>query len=179
MVPRSTVRYNQPCRIETANRCYLKATSEKKKDNKKQSKKAKRSVSFFSSVMVKRTIHINDYTDAEIDACFYSCDEAKEFRQEARQTAKMLEDGLFEADTETQCIRGTECRTRENTKRRQQLRLASSFAVFDEQDEQYENKIVDPEAIADSYRAACGPAMSAARAKALRDEMAVAMMTTQ
>ena len=97
------------------------------RQNKKTTKK---SVTFSESVKVKKTIHINNYTDDEIDACWYSDEECQMTRSDVKYAIQLVGNGLLEQDTEQYSRRGVECKTRENQLRRKQLRMAAWYAVF-------------------------------------------------
>ena len=148
---------------------------------------AKKSVSFHGSVKVRLTTHINNYTDKEIDACWYSPEDFDAIRadiqtivnqlQAEEDHAKPRRNRTIPCDDEV-CRRGVECKTRKNKICRQQLRMAAWYAVFSEQDlleeEIYENPSFEPEkCIAHAYSVVSATALSIAHATALRDQLEV------
>ena len=59
----------------------------------------KKSITFNSRVSVRRTIHIANYSEAEISACWFSPREYSEMRNHVRETILLVEDGkISEAD---------------------------------------------------------------------------------
>lgn len=130
----------------------------------------KKTIKFAERVKVRMTTHVNDYTDDELKACWYNGDEFKAIRADVRFAAGLVSSGMMNQDTPYHCRRGVECKTRENTARRQQERLNALYAVFDEQDLQTDSCVYDPEYIAHAYKAASAASKTHARAVALRDE---------
>lgn len=165
--------------------------------------KKKKSVSFHESVKVRLAIHIDDYTDTEIDACWYSPEEFHAICTDIQATVNRLQD--VEAATEYDdkqvkntmlqqqqqqqddnsnefCRRGVECKTQKSKLRRQRIRMAGWYAVFSEQDLLEEEIYQDPsfdadEFIARAYSVASASALSIARATALRDQSEVEEVT--
>lgn len=153
----------------------------------------KKCVSFHDFVSVRHTIHIKNYSDDEVNACWYTRHEVKKIRENARHIAKLLETGTLTKlqnddgpNTEDyNCTRGIENLTRTNLMQRQKIRMAAWFAVFDEQDQQDEqygehfstnHDWYDSEhIIAQLYKQAPGAASNQRRAYeiALRDHLDV------
>jgi hypothetical protein len=113
--------------------------------------KAKRAIiSFSPEVRVIRTTHLTDYSHEEIRACWYGSAELKTIRQEVYDTVDLIEEDV-EIDESRHCKRGLECFTQEGVRRKTQNKLKGWSAVFEEQDLQDLQEIVDPEMIALVY----------------------------
>ena len=98
------------------------------------SPKAKRSVSFSPVVKARPTLHINSYTDEEMDQCFYTAHEMKSMKLEVKVGAKFLDKGfLAVANEEEFPTRGLELYSKAESKRRCELRFAATNAVLEQQ----------------------------------------------
>jgi hypothetical protein len=111
----------------------------------------KPSISFNSNVLVNLTIHIEEYSDEEIAATWYSQHELTRSRSELTSTLLLMANGNAMANSERLCSRGLECFTSEGRAIKKQRKEEARTAVFDEQDYQFENDIFDPEVIAHDY----------------------------
>ena len=155
-------------------------------------KKFQNKVSFFESVRVKKTLHINDYTQDEIDATWYNEMEVatirfntKLFVQEMESTKKKKkknccklqhqhqqqqhEEDDEEEETET-TARGLECRTKLGQKRKFTLRRMSQLIVLDEQYRQFVMDEIDPDYLALLYKQSCEQCVLEARQLGEQDE---------
>jgi hypothetical protein len=130
--------------------------------------KPKRTISFGKSVMVRQTLHINSYSDDEIQACWFGDDDLQAIKKDVRYDISMLTDGL---DNEKYCRRGLEMHFRKGGRRRQQNKSAAIKAVLDEQELQWENDVYDPEYLATVYQAISSYCQTTARAIALKDRL--------
>jgi hypothetical protein len=93
------------------------------KTQKKQplAPKPKRTVAFAPTVTGRPTIHVNDYSDDEIQTCWFNDDEFKAIKKDVRFAAKLLtNDGLLEKCDEHNFQRGIEMHTRKGAHRRLQ-----------------------------------------------------------
>lgn len=139
-----------------------------------------RRVSFFASVKVRICLHVNDYTQDEVHACWYNHEEREAMQENARVAAKLVLGGKLRQDTKEFCRRGVEFATLAHKVRRQQLRQKAWFAVFDKQQAQYEiGKPNEPELIAQAYKEASLEASSHAIELALKDQREVGIMSPQ
>ena len=98
----------------------------------------KKVVTFDHKVKMKLTRHLNDYRDSEYQACFYEPNEYEQFRQDAFDTARMIEEMklhiLEDASLDNLwCGRGVECCTHLGVKTRKANRKKARMAVLDEQ----------------------------------------------
>jgi hypothetical protein len=66
--------------------CTTNFTDTKKKDER-------RVVSFYVNAKVKRTLHVNDYSDEEYRACWYTTQEMARMRMEALTIAALMDAG--------------------------------------------------------------------------------------
>ena len=134
--------------------------------------KSKKSVSFNSSVRVKKTIHINNYTEQEIANTWWSREEEQQIREVASIVADMMSAGK-QIDENKISRRGLEGRTMEAQERRLDQRIAVWDAVLDAQAENFEAGIVDDEMIAMVSRAQSYKCQIAATMMASIDEQTV------
>jgi hypothetical protein len=85
-------------------------TNESKKSS--FSPKAERTISFFPSVYIHSILHINDYTDAEIQECWYAMQELRTIKKEIRYSVNLIEEGGLWWDETKHCKRGLEPKIR-------------------------------------------------------------------
>jgi hypothetical protein len=111
-------------------------------------KAQQKSVTFSQSVSVRKTLHINNYADDEVQACWYDDDECKAIRTDIKFAVSLLNDGLLEEDNEYNCQRGLELHTRKGADRRLQNKRTLREAVLTEQELQWEEGMYDPEYLA-------------------------------
>jgi hypothetical protein len=97
--------------------------------------KAKRSVSFYPNAKGKLALHINDYTEEEIQACWYNREDFKEFKRAIRlPTVHMMERNRKISEEYQHCRRGLESRTRVGTKSMLLNTKMALLSVFKERD---------------------------------------------
>jgi hypothetical protein len=136
------------------------------------SPKPRRTVAFSQTVSARTTLHVNNYTDDEIDACWYDDCEKEMMRKEVRSVVTLLKNGMLEQDTEQYCRRGgLECHTQEVALQRLKNRTAVLEAVLEEQEFQREEGIWEPWYIARAYKAASPTSQANAHAIALKDQL--------
>uniref|UniRef100_A0A7R9ZMR6 Uncharacterized protein n=1 Tax=Craspedostauros australis TaxID=1486917 RepID=A0A7R9ZMR6_9STRA len=131
----------------------------------------KKSVSFNRRVRVKETLHLNNYTDAEIDACWLSKQESMHIRQDIANTLRQHHQhngGVSYSD-----IRGLECRTKQGSEQRRRDRNESISAVLDEQDLQDHEGSCCPDIISYVYTEASRSAQIRANVRAILDYQVV------
>ena len=104
------------------------------------------SLSFASYAAVYETMHIKDYTEAEIAACWYTDSEKKLIKLEIRNT-KMLMDITQNIDNDVICTRGLECLYMASSKKCNYTKVFR--AVMIEQELQHLENSYDPEVIAE------------------------------
>jgi hypothetical protein len=68
-------------------------------------------ISFFPSVHIHSILHINDYTDAEIQECWYTMQELRALKKEIRYSINLIEEGGLWDETK-HCKRGLEPKIR-------------------------------------------------------------------
>ena len=145
-----------------------------------------KSVQFNSTVFVRTTIHVDDYSDEEYERCWYQSNEVAEFKKENAQTVSLVESGLklneaTAACTTSEgapelCMRGLEGRTKRGSRRRRDNKYKGMCAVMDEQDRQLEtlsdaSAVLDDEAIREKYVEFNRRCSSEAYAAGLSDQM--------
>jgi hypothetical protein len=85
---------------------------------------------------------------AERKYVWYDREELKTIRQECFETIHLIQDGGLIDEDEGMCSLGLEYKTAENYKSRQRNKRQVREVVFDEQEFQRENGLVEPEWIA-------------------------------
>ena len=141
--------------------------------DQQQQETMKKSITFNTRVSVRRTLHIANYSDEEVNACWYSSKEYSSIRNTVRETIYMVEDGkVSEADDcEMFCRRGLEGFTSEGMDGRRRRRTKAKMAVFDEQDRQYDaGEEMDDDKIGKIYRKRCRSSRDIALIIGLVDE---------
>jgi hypothetical protein len=118
--------------------------------NIRSSPKAKRAISFSPEVIVIPAVHLNNYSCKEIRACWYRAAELKRIQEEVYYTLGLIEENV-EINESLHCKRGLECFTQEGSRGRTQNKRKGWSAVFEEQELQYLQEVVDPEMIALLY----------------------------
>jgi hypothetical protein len=119
-------------------------------------------------------MHLNHYSELEIDNCWYSDDESDMMREKAEDVAECLENGMAtvkERYGEAICHRGLEGLTHQGSLERRKNKDAGLDAVLDEQDLQDDEGFDDPDYIAHFYKIASCRAVAKARAIGLKDEL--------
>jgi hypothetical protein len=93
----------------------------------------KKSVRFAPTAMMRLALHIDNYTDDEIDASFYSDAEYVAFKQDTRRTIRMVE-MKQKIDEITVSRRGVESLTRDAVKLKSKHRRHARRVVMTEQE---------------------------------------------
>ena len=115
---------------------------------RKEPTSMKKSVSFLPSVLVYRTLHINDYTDEEVEKTWYDGDEMADIVNKCVEIIASL-DNMSSED----CFRGLEVRTPEAQKKRTTHRFCAIDTVLGEQESQWQNQEDDIQKIRQCYMA--------------------------
>jgi hypothetical protein len=127
----------------------------------------RKSVYFCEVVKVARILHINDYTEQEIAACWYNDDECQATKDDAAQCASRI----LEQQDETNdfCHRGLEFRTPLGAKQRMENKEIGWDAVFEVQEIQQEQSWHDPLYLASLYHEQTKHCILAAQLQAYMD----------
>ena len=136
---------------------------------------AKRSVSFHGRVRCRNSIHLNDFSDDEIDACWYSDTEYSNMEEEIRFLSTLIDQGQLELEDSSYCLRGAESHTALQSSRRHEVKLAVVGEVIREQALQWAEGSSDPEYIAHVSQIKSIQSLEYARRMALEDELAAAL----
>jgi hypothetical protein len=123
-------------------------------------------VGFSREVRVRPCLSVfYDYAQSEIEACWYNGEERRQIREDVRKNVKLMARGQAQDETNNSiCTRGLESQIREEgaISRRQHNRRAAFTAVFQEQQGQIEENILDEDSIAMIYsRLAAGSKVQA------------------
>jgi hypothetical protein len=112
--------------------------------------KPERSVTFSPTVYVRQTLHNNDYSDDEFEACWFSDEDYSTMKKVIKYTVNMIENKVL-IDEVNFSRRGIEGRTKEATVLRWEGRLTALDAVLDEQQIQLAKGARDDERLAIVY----------------------------
>jgi len=140
------------------------------------SSKNKKSVSFLGRVLVKPSLHVQDFTPQEISACWYDQKEFKLMRKDIRDAAEFFESGMAHHDTDEVCRRGLEAADGQLTRLRLRRRNRVYDAIFDEQDAHWRLGMMDPESIAHVARKISRQSALSAQAMGMKDHFDAVMM---
>lgn len=133
------------------------------------SPKPKRSVSFFPNAKGRLTMHIGEYTEEEIAACWYTKNEYRGFKTEACFTVNFLE-SKHDIGVKNYCKRGLEPFTRAGAKLLARNRDKAYRAVFREQIIQDSEDKTNEVLLSNVYQQASQQARLSARLTGLSDE---------
>ena len=111
-----------------------------------------RNIHFSPTVEVRVTLHVNDYTDSERHATWYTCVDLKEIQDERLETIQAIINQNFVEDDD-HSARGLE--TPEEKQQREENTLLAIDCVLEEQDLQNQEGIDDPDYIALLYQYCC------------------------
>ena len=114
------------------------------------SRRKSKELSFAPSVTVRCVQHLDDFTNEQVEATWYTPDEFKMMKRDVHITVKMM--SRNERLGIDQCVRGLEHKTREGRQRRMMNQIESISAVMDEQDLQRLDGTYDDERIARVYK---------------------------
>ena len=133
---------------------------------------AERSVSFSSEVLVKRTLHCNNYSDDEIEATWFNDADFQRIRKEIEITVDLMESGE-KIDESKYCSRGLESYTTTGADQKAQNRIRAADQVFDEQHLQWSKGLNNPDRLSEVYQAFSIGSSIAARMAGRMDEAMV------
>ncbi len=130
--------------------------------------KPSKSVSFNEVVKAKKTIHVANFSAAEVKSCWYTDEDFEMMKRAVRFEVNLLEnDCLEEKDNMRRSMRGLRMFTTAGGKFRRESKRRARNAVLKEQELQRKEGSNDPEYIAEIYAVAtnraCKVALEAAR----------------
>ena len=140
--------------------------------NNKPCENRRRTVSFRPKVIVKKTMHINDYTNKEYRKCFYTEKDYKVIGEMFQITQQFLALGHPEDLNVGLCFRGVKEQTREELIRRARTVQRVTNTVLAEQKHQRKTK-KNAEYMADICRSQSVRSQKEALARAQQDAQAV------
>ena len=185
MPPHATFASNQSYTKDTANN---RLSSMKQKSTKRQRSSScceRLSVSFNTKVTVRNTIHINNYSEEELSATWFSTNEFNAMKSEMKSTLKKMKRNggksipINDEDVVGLSSRGLESLTPDGIAKKRIVRQNAIDAVLDEQYLQYREDDYDPEFNADSYSKKCRRSKAQARAKGRSDAVWVKLQNIQ
>ena len=131
-----------------------------------------RCVRFDTSVTVRTTKSIFDYTKEEREDCWYTSEEYDQIKQSMDKQIRKLNRGEKLKDKKY-CSRGLECFEEEAYALRQEYKSLALQAVLDEQYCQFEEGVNDEHTIAAAYMLVSKPCLRRAQRLGLSDERSV------
>jgi hypothetical protein len=143
-----------------------------RKVKRTRTSKAERSVSFHPHVVVKPVlVHLDDYTNAEIEACWFGELEISLLRKGIRQTINLIERNILLDNDNRYCSRGLDTFTTKGAIQKNQIRAKARDAVLDQQDllRRQTGSMIDEQQIADIYRGNTQESRMAAYIKGVSD----------
>jgi hypothetical protein len=129
----------------------------------KANTRCKRSVSFKGTVLVHGVLHLKNYTEEEIRACWFDREDMENIKRRAYSILKKLqkqreEEGdssMFDMSSldEDFCLTGLEGQMKTELAQKQQRRFEAINMVLETQEKQFilYGRIADAKAIADAY----------------------------
>jgi hypothetical protein len=112
--------------------------------------KPRRTVTFGTTLQMKHTIHIREYTAEEIENTWYTPAEYKIIKLSVRTVVLMLKQG--EQLRPDQCVRGLEYKTKHGRETRGLNQIEALIAVLDEQDRQALHDEKDQDRLSQVYK---------------------------
>jgi hypothetical protein len=110
-----------------------------------------RHVKFCDTVRIRETIHMQDYSDHEIQRSWYTKVELKKIKDDLYRTVFLMQRGEVEIDNDSECCRGLESRIGEKANRRKKIVSYAIRVVLWEQEQQSFHRVIDSFAIAQAY----------------------------
>lgn len=133
-------------------------------------RRRRRKVKFNKVVHNRRIPHLNDLSDQQIVATWIQPEDYLDIRERCIATVrKMMKGSLTEAELENECPRGLEGKTRDGSNVRREHKFESIAAVLDEQAIQWDENVLDEEAIMEVYTYFTIPCAQDAHEVALKD----------
>lgn len=128
-------------------------------------------VKFSQKIQVHEIYHFRDLPPEEVVATWYTNDDFELIKKSLVATLRLM---MTDKDVgEDQCVRGLEFRTPLGAKQRKQRKVVALTAVWNEQVRQWQEDIVDDEAIRRVYLQHSDPCREVARKFGVRDELAI------
>ena len=133
--------------------------------------KRKRRIRFHGRVQFKTIPHLSNYSDDEIEASWYRKEDFTRMSDDVGEIANLVAKGVDTRNGEELSIRGLEHLVEEDVADyRAEKMIESIDAVLDEQDEQRDEGVFNPDAIAQLYTEIVSPLLREAHLVGLRDE---------
>lgn len=112
----------------------------------------KKKVSFNRLVFVRETLHIADYAFEEKRNTWFNKTEMQNIKAGMAATLRLIVSGNYQGDDDNHCSRGLEFRSRAGSRKRKENKLLALDAVLGEQDNQYNDGIINAKAISVVYQ---------------------------
>ena len=129
-----------------------------------------RNIHFHGRVQFKNIRHVSEFSEYEIKNGWYDKDDFNRMSDDVSEIAKMVGEGLKHRNGEYLCIRGLEHIVEEELANFRAEKMINSIdAVLDEQEEQWDEGIDEPQAIAELYTEYAKPLAEEAHQIGLKD----------
>ena len=92
-----------------------------------------KSVTFAKTASMRLALHVNNYTDDEYDACWFTPEDYQQFKKEIIRTARIMDNSNDRRLPKALCTRGVESKTKEGMKLRYKNVQTAKLAVLGEQ----------------------------------------------
>eukprot|EP00545_Synedropsis_sp_CCMP1620_P008328 CAMPEP_0119003834 /NCGR_PEP_ID=MMETSP1176-20130426/793_1 /TAXON_ID=265551 /ORGANISM="Synedropsis recta cf, Strain CCMP1620" /LENGTH=220 /DNA_ID=CAMNT_0006955471 /DNA_START=33 /DNA_END=695 /DNA_ORIENTATION=+ len=132
----------------------------------------KKKVSFNKLVFVRETLHIANYEHEEKRNTWFTKTEMRNIKVGMAATLRAILSGEYQGDDDRHCARGLEFRSRAGARKRKENKLMALEAVLKEQDDQYDDGIVNPTAISVVYQQVSLRPRISAHERGMNDEIA-------
>jgi hypothetical protein len=136
----------------------------------KSARDIRRKVTWNPTVNGRSVLHINDFTDEEVQAAWFRAHEFECIRADIRLAVALIERGDLPQDTLQYTKRGLEYRTEVGAQLREDNKTAARDAVLDEQEDQWNAGIFDSETLSRIYISRSCHCQVEARKQGLQDE---------
>jgi hypothetical protein len=146
-MPIATVR-NQPELLQPEDIPHSPVKCEKRSAVRRN---PRRKLVFNQVVNVRPIKHLDNMSDEEVNAIWFSREDFEDMKDSYAETVRMISKGAFKGDDDEHCARGLEYRTREGAFKRKTNKWNALQAVLDEQDRQQRLGINDDELLREAY----------------------------
>mmetsp|Transcript_6990 Transcript_6990/g.15983 ORF Transcript_6990/g.15983 Transcript_6990/m.15983 type:complete len:198 (+) Transcript_6990:174-767(+) len=127
-------------------------------------KPERKTVTFYERVAVHVVTHYSDIEEEEdISQIWYKKSDFRNMRRDFAGTVHKISEGCYHGDSENECARGLEYRTKHGAQWRSINKRRARHAVLDEQSRQKSLGINDPDALKAVYMVQCNQSKSAAQ----------------
>jgi hypothetical protein len=153
----------------TTSSCCRRAEQPQPQPSNKRRKRC--SVTFREEEHVCEIPSLEEYTEEELNACWYTKAEYKSFKRSSLVTLKLNRAGEIPVGSTEHTMRGLECRTREGAQERKDNRTEAWTVVLQEQERQHKAHLNDIVALSNLYHQVTDRLQYAACIQGMCDEL--------